>query len=170
MLNAWNEGVPTAKCFVNNREILLELTLGETTSTSRKCSPPDKAKQLMLAALNAGTAGYFWHERPQTSAEYSETVEDLDNPGFRIQSSGGFDLQRHWLDPDKGRKLTVLEEKYLDNAVKCALMFLQMKDEEAGPIFRPYLTGLTMWGKSDAFFFVRSNTPFKRSVSLWNRP
>ena len=71
-------------------------------------------QKLILAALNAGTAGYFWHERPQTSAEYFEKVEDLDNPGMKIQSSGGFDLQRQWLDPDTGRKLTVLEETYLD--------------------------------------------------------
>jgi hypothetical protein len=60
--------------------------------------------------------------------------------------------------PAKGRKLTVLEEKYLDNAVKCALMFLKMKEEEAEPIFRPYLTGLTMLGKSDAFFSLDQHT------------
>ena len=36
--------------------------------------------KLILAALNAGTAGYFWHERSQTTAEYFEKVEDLEHP------------------------------------------------------------------------------------------
>ena len=167
VLTAWNEGVPNAKLhFVNNGEILLELTLGDHINISEVQSAGQALSKLILAALNAGTAGYFWHERPQTSAEYFETVEDLDNPGFRIQSSGGFDLQRHWLDPAKGRKLTVLEGKYLDNAVKCALMFLQMKDEEAGPIFHPYLAGLTMLGKSDAFFSLDQHTVQAFRISL----
>ena len=85
---------------------------------------------------------------------------------MKIQSSGGFDLQRQWLDPDKGRKLTVLEEKYLDNAAKCALMFMQMKEEEAEPIFLPYLTGLTMLGKSDAFFSLDQQTVQAFHVAL----
>ncbi len=153
VLTAWNEGVPNAKLhFVNNGEILLELTLGDHINISEVQPAGQALSKLILAALNAGTAGYFWHERPQTLVEYFEKVEDLDNPGVRVRSTGGFDLQRQWLDPDKGGKLTVLEKKYLDNAVKCALMFLQMKDEEAETIFRPYLSGLTMLGKSDAFF------------------
>jgi AbiV family abortive infection protein len=159
VLHAWNDGRPTAKLhFVNNGEMLLELTLGDQFKISDMQPAGQAMSKLILAALNAGTAGYFWHERPQTSAEYFEKIEDLDNPNMKIQSSGGFDLQRHWLDPDKGRKLTVLEAKYLDNAVKCALMFMQMTEEEAESIFRPYLTGLTMLGKSDAFFSLDGYT------------
>lgn len=122
--------------------------------------------KLILAALNAGTAGYFWHERPQTSAKYFEKVEDLENPSMKIQVDGGFDLQHQWLDPAKGRKLTVLEDKHLDHAVKCALMFLQMKDEEAGLIFHPYLAGLTMLGKSDSFFSLDQQTVRSFHVAL----
>ncbi len=159
VLRAWNNGIPFAQLhFVNNGEMLLELTLGDQFKISEMQAAGQAMSKLILAALNAGTAGYFWHERPQTSAEYFEKVEDLENPGMGIQSSGGFDLQRQWLDPTKGSKLTVLEEKFLDNAVKCAFMFLQMKEEEAGPIFRPYLTGLTMLGKSDAFFSLDQHT------------
>jgi len=159
VLRAWNDVIPAAKLhFVNNGQMLLELTLGDQFKISEVQPAGQAMSKLILAALNAGTAGYFWHERSQTSAEYFEKVEDLDNPGMRIQSSGGFDLQRQWLDPSKGSKLTVLEEKYLDNAVKCALMFLQMPEEEAEPIFRPYLTGLTMLGKSDAFFSLDQHT------------
>ena len=167
LLSAWNHGMPTAKLhFVNNGEMLLELTLGDQFKISEVQPAGQAMSKLILAALNAGTAGYFWHERPQTSAEYFEKVEDLDNPGMKIQSSGGFDLQRQWLDPAKGSKLTVLEEKYLDNAVKCALMFLQMKEEEAEPIFRPYLSGLTMLGKSDAFFSLDQHTVQAFHVAL----
>lgn len=159
VLRAWNEGMPSAKLvYVNNGEILLELTLGDHFKISEVYLAGQSISKLILAALNAGTAGYFWHERPQTSAKYFETVEDLDNPGTRIQLNGGFDLQRQWLDPENGRKLTVLEEKHLDHAVKCALMFLQMKEEEAELIFQPYLAGLTMLGKSDAFFSLDQNT------------
>jgi hypothetical protein len=171
VLSAWNEGMPTAKLhFVNNGEILLELTLGDQFKISEVQPAAQAMSMLILAALNVGTAGYFWHECPQTSANYFENVEDnvedLDNPGMKIQSSGGFDLQRQWLDPAKGRKLTVLEEKYLDSAVKCALMFMQMKEEEAEPIFRPYLIGLTMLGKSDAFLSLDQHTVQAFHVAL----
>ena len=167
VLSAWNDGIPTAKLhFVNNGEMILELTLGDQFKISDVQPAGQAMSKLILAALNAGTAGYFWHERPQTSAEYFEKVEDLDNPGMKIQSSGGFDLQRQWLDPDTGRKLTVLEEKYLDNAAKCALMFMQIKEEEAEPIFLPYLTGLTMLGKSDAFFSLDQYTVQAFHVAL----
>ncbi len=167
VLKVWNDGLPTAKLnFVNNGEMRLELTLGDQFKISDVQPAGQAMSKLILAALNAGTAGYFWHERPQTTAEYFEKVEDLDTPNMKIQSSGGFDLQRHWLGPDKGRKLTVLEEKHLDNAARCALMFMQMKEEEAEPIFLPYLTGLTMLGKSDAFFSLDQQTVQAFHVAL----
>jgi AbiV family abortive infection protein len=159
VLSAWNDGMPAAKLhFVNNAEMFLELTLGNQFKISEVQPAGQAMSNLILAALNAGTAGYFWHERPQTSAKYFEKIEDLDNPGMKIKLSGGFDLQRQWLDPANCKKLIILEEKHLDHAVKCALMFLQMKEEEAELIFRPYLTGLTMLGKSDAFFSLDQHT------------
>jgi hypothetical protein len=109
VLNAWNKGMPSAKLhFVNNGEILLELILGDQFKISEVYLAGQSMSKLILASLNAGTAGYFWHERPKTSAEYFERVEDLANPDMATQLSGGFDLQRQWLDPAKGRKLTKL--------------------------------------------------------------
>ena len=81
VLKVWNEGVPTAKLnFVNNGEMRLELTLGDQFKISEVQPAGQAMSKLILAALNAGTAGYFWHERPQTTAEYFEKVEDLDTP------------------------------------------------------------------------------------------
>jgi AbiV family abortive infection protein len=167
VLKAWNDGLPTARLhFVNNGELLLELTVSDQFKISEMQPAGQAMSKLILAALNAGTAGYFWHERPQTSTEYFEKVEDLENPNMKIKSSGGFDLQRNWRSADKGGKLTLLDQKFLDNAVKCALMFLQMREEEAEPIFRPYLTGLTMRGKSDAFFSLDQQTVQAFHVAL----
>ena len=167
VLNAWNKGMPSAKLhFVNSGEILLELTLGDQFKISEVHLAGQSMSKLILASLNAGTAGYFWYERPKTSAEYFEKVEDLASPDMTTQLSGGFDLQRQWLDPAKGRKLTVLEEKCLDNAVKCALMFLQMGEEEAEAVFQPYLRGLTILGKSDAFLSLDQHTVHAFHVSL----
>jgi hypothetical protein len=66
--------------------------------------------KLIIACLNIGTAGYFWHELPETSAGYFDKIEDLANPGVRIEIGGGFNLQRHWPGGEPGRKLIVLEE------------------------------------------------------------
>ena len=152
MLNFWNESVPLAKLnFVNSEEMILELTLGDINKAHEVQGAGMSFSKLLLAALNIGTAGFFWHELPKKSAEYFDSIEDLENPKMRVEAVGGFDLQRLWRTGDDGRRLTVLEDTYLNNAAICAVVFMQMKEEEAEPIFGPYLQGLTMLGKSDAF-------------------
>jgi AbiV family abortive infection protein len=159
MLGFWNDSVPLAKLhFVNSGEMLLELTLGDRNKVQDVQAAGQSFSKLFLAALNIGTAGYFWHELPKTSAEYFESIEDLENPKGKWEATGGYNLQRHWLTGENGRKLTVLEDRYLNNAAICAVVFAQMKEEDAAPIFGPYLQGLTLLGKGDAFLSLDLHT------------
>lgn len=159
MFGVWNESVPLAKLhYVNNEEMLLELTLGDRNKAQDVQAAGQSFSKLLLAALNIGTAGYFWHEIPKKSAKYFESIEDLENPRMKLEPAGGYDLQRQWLTGDNGRRLTVLEDKYLNNAAICAVVFAQMKEEDAAPIFGPYLQGLTLLGKSDAFLSLDLQT------------
>ncbi len=159
MLNFWNESVPLAKLnYVSNEEMMLELTLGDRNKGENVQQSGHAFSKLLLAALNIGTAGFFWHEIPKKSTEYFESIEDLENPKMKLEPVGGYDLQQQWRTGENGRKLTVLEETYLNNAAKCAVVFMQMKEEEAQPIFGPYLQGLAMLGKSDAFMSLDLQT------------
>ncbi len=152
MLNFWNESVPLAKLhYVSSEEMMLELTLGDRNKGQDVQASGQALSKVLLAALNIGTAGFFWHEMPKKSADYFESIEDLENPKMKLELIGGYDLQRQWRTGENGRKLTVLEEIYLNNAAKCAVVFARMKEEDAQPIFGPYLQGLALLGKGDAF-------------------
>src|ERR1035437_1268329 len=169
VLNAWNDQVPVAKLkFVTSGEIRLELTLSDHIKISDVIPSGQPMSKMLLAALNAGSAGYFWHELPKTTAQYFEKIEDLENPQMKVESSGGFDLKRQWLSAENGGRLTLLQEKFLDNAAKCALMFMQMKEEDAAPIFGPYLSGMTIWGKSDAFLSLDQQAFLTFTTALQN--
>ncbi len=169
MLNFWNESVPLAKLhFVSNEEMILELTLGDWNTGKDVVVSGQAFSKIFLAALNIGTAGFFWHEMPKKSADYFESMEDLENPKMKLTTAGGFDLQRQWRTGENGRKLTVLEETYLNNAAKCAVVFAQMKEEDAEPIFAPYLQGLALLGKSDAFMSLDLQTIHAFHAALGN--
>jgi AbiV family abortive infection protein len=149
LLNAWNEKVPLAKLkFVKSSEMLLELTLGDRINLGDIHNSGMSLSKLFICCLNIGTAGFFWYEMPTPSTGYFQKIEDLANPSMKVDIAKGFDLQRHWLKEDK-RTLTVLEDTYLENAAKCAVVFGPMPDAEAAPIFGAYIHGLTLLGKSD---------------------
>jgi AbiV family abortive infection protein len=149
LLNSWNEKVPLGKLkFVKSSEMLLELTLGDHINLADIHNSGMSLSKLIICCLNIGTAGFFWYEMPPPSTGYFQKIEDLANPSMKVDIAKGFDLQRHWLKDDK-RTLTVLEDTYLENAAKCAVVFGPMPDAEAAPIFGAYLHGLTLLGKSD---------------------
>jgi AbiV family abortive infection protein len=174
MLNIWNESVPLAKLyFVSSEEMLLELTLGDWNTGKDVVVSAQAFSKIFLAALNIGTVGigtvgFFWHEMPKKSADYFVSMEDLENPKMRLTTTGGFDLQRQWRTGENGRKLTVLEETHLKNAAQCAVVFIRMKEEEAQPIFAPYLQGLATLGKSDAFMSLDVQTINAFNTALGN--
>jgi hypothetical protein len=124
------------------------LTLGDHINLADIHNSGMSLSKLIICCLSIGTAGFFWYEMPPPSTGYFEKIDDLANPGMKLDIAKGFDLQRHLLGDDK-RTLTVLEDTYLENAAKCAVAFGPMPDAEAAPIFGAYLHGLTMLGKSD---------------------
>src|SRR5947209_3872675 len=121
--------------------MLLELTLGDHINLADIHNSGMSLSKLIICCLNIGTAGFFWYEMPPPSTGYFQKIEDLANPSMKVDIAKGFDLQRHWLKDDK-RTLTVLEDTYLENAAKCAVVFGPMPDAEAAPIFGAYLHGL----------------------------
>ena len=126
-LKIWNDSVQIAKLkFVNSGEILLEFTLGEHVNIADLFGAGQSLSKLVVSCLSIGSAGYFWHELPATSAEYFEKVEDLANPNMKVDIRGGFNLQRHWLGGDETPKLIVLEERHLQHAAICAVATMSL--------------------------------------------
>ena len=49
-------------------------------------------------------------------------------------------------------RAVALTEELVDNAARCLMAFAPLSEEEAAPIFMPYLNGLAFIAKSDMFY------------------
>jgi AbiV family abortive infection protein len=142
-LNALNSGMQWLKFkhVGKNDELLLEMTFPDSILLKDLYGVGLSFSKLCIAALNMGSAGLFWYELPRHVSRYYESIRDLDSPQLHIS------MERPWAFDE--RKRTVLEEKNLHHAMRCITVFSRMRDEEAAPIFGPYLHGLLLISKSD---------------------
>lgn len=147
-LTTWNDTSNFVKLkFAKSNELLLEIDLPNSVNVVNVYDTGLTFTKLVVACLNIGTAGFFWFELSSQSKRYFEKVEDLANKEFKLELEEGRGLERHWME--FGPKRLVLEGVHLAHAAKCAAVFGAMKDDEAEPIFGPYLAGLSLLSKSD---------------------
>lgn len=150
ILNIWNDGIDTAKLiYAKKNELILELTYPNTITADRAHDSAISLSKLIVAALNMGTAGFFWFELPTQDSQYFEKIEDLENKSLRLSIARGTGFSGHWLSDGKEKSRSSLNESNIFNAVKCAIAFGGMEDKHAEPIFGPYLHGLSTLAKSN---------------------
>lgn len=140
----WNEKIEAVKLVWTGKkdQCLLEVTLNDSTLIADVYGGATSLSQLVIACLNIGSIGYFWPEQPGFLRERFSDVRDLENPkmSLRIQTAASF-----W---GNGRAVA-LEDRHLQHAIECMMAFGRLSDEDAAPIFRPYLDGLALVAKSD---------------------
>jgi AbiV family abortive infection protein len=149
VLNIWNDNVGWAKLIaVSNKkgELLLEMKLSDTFSISSIYDVGLSASKLCIAALNIGSLGFFWYELPRQTSRYYENIRDVDAPNMDVSVAKAPDLLGDW-------KQGALSEKNLRHAIECLAAFGSMPDNEAAPVFGPYLKGLLLLSKSDIHLF-----------------
>jgi hypothetical protein len=84
----------------------------------------------------------FWYDLPRQTSRYFESIRDLDAPTMDVEIARASGLLGDW-------KLGALNEKHIQHAINCIAAFGTMPEQEAAPIFSPYLQGLVFLSKSD---------------------
>ena len=144
VLTFWNKQMGWAKLshVGKKKELLLELSLANSFSVQNIYEVGLSASKLCIVALNLGSLGFFWYELPRQTSRYYETIRDLDAPTMDVAVARGLGRLDDW-------KQGALTEKNLRHAIECIAAFGPMRDDEASPIFGPYLQGLVYLSKSD---------------------
>jgi hypothetical protein len=144
ILSYWNKRMGWAKLrpVGSKSELLLELTLSDSFSMQNIYDVGLSASKLCIAALNIGSLGFFWYDLPRQTSHYYESIRDLDAPKMNVAVSRASGLFDDW-------KQGTLSEENLHHAIECIAAFGSMSDEEASPIFGPYLQGLVFLSKTD---------------------
>jgi len=143
VLNYWNERVGWVKLLSTGKktELLLELRFADSIPAHNIFDAGLTGSKLCIAALNMGSLGFFWYELPRQGVRYFESVRDIDAPKMDV------DIARP--GPRIEWRRGALTEKNLRHAIECMAAFGPMSDQDASPIFGPYLQGLTFLSKSD---------------------
>jgi AbiV family abortive infection protein len=144
VLTYWNKQVGWVKLspVKNKSELLMEMTLGDSFSVTNVFDVGLSASKLCIVALNVGSLGFFWYELPRQTSRYYESIRDLDAPQMDVGVGRAPGLLGDW-------KQGALSEKNLRHAIEFIAAFGSMSDEDASPIFGPYLQGLVCLSKSD---------------------
>lgn len=134
-------------------QLLAKITLLDTVRLEELYKAGLQAGNLLLAALNIASAGYFyWYLPVQVDRYYEKSVD--------LQSDSDILVTRQTpLRPDLGRNRRVLDQAVLDRArLNLAVIFSFEGDE--GRFLGAYLEGLAWIAKSDLHFDL-SNMAFK---------
>jgi hypothetical protein len=154
-LNFWNDRIEAVKLrAVGNKsnDLLLEISIGDHITLDQVFDFGLSFSKMQLVMLNIGTAGFFWYELSGQAETYYESVKDLDAPQMAVAIGKLSGLPREWMETGPNgqrRERVALEEMHLDNAIKALSTFGFMPNDEAEPIFGPYLNGLTVLAKAD---------------------
>jgi AbiV family abortive infection protein len=144
VLSFWNKQMSWARLSSVGRkkELLLELSLADSFTLQNIYDAGLSRSKLCIVGLNLGSLGFFWYELPRQTSRYYESIKDLDAPTMDVAVARGLGLLHDW-------KQGALSEKNLRHAIECIAAFGPMSDEQASPIFGPYLQGLVYLSKSD---------------------
>src|SRR6266853_767364 len=154
-LNFWNNRIDAVKLRAvgnQNSELMLEMILNDHVKIEQVFDFGLAFSKTYLAMLNIGTAGFFWYELSGQEETYYESIQDLEAPNMKVSIGRADGLWREWSPEQPGkprRQREALKEPHLNIAIMCLAAFASMPDQEAEPIFGPYIQGLTFLSKSD---------------------
>jgi AbiV family abortive infection protein len=88
VLNFWNQHVGWAKLIAvaSKRELLLQMTLGDSIAVQDIYDVGLSASKLCIAALNMGSLGFVWYDLPRQTSRYYETMRDVDAPTMDVSA------------------------------------------------------------------------------------
>ena len=107
---------------------------------------------MLLTALNIGSAGFIWYDVSDQSQELFQSIVDLENPQHKVEikkSVGASSLRMNVLDDGEWRASETMSLHYVRNALNCMVAFFSIENDEAAPIFAPYMNALALLSMSN---------------------
>jgi AbiV family abortive infection protein len=145
-IKSWNDRPTWIKLSTINKDKLaldVEFTYHEAMP-ARELGPSSyRAARLFVAAMNLGTLGFWWWQRPGQSARCYQRLKDLKAPtGMKLDFNLYAGAKFEW-------KQEALTENHLNRVALCLGMASRLENPAYNAIVEPYMTGLALIAKSD---------------------
>lgn len=145
-IQSWNERPTWIKLSAvhnDKQAVEVEFTLGETVTMREVGIAGYRAARLFIAAMNIGSAGFWWWERPDQTGRFYQRLTDLKAP-----ASMKLDLSMH-AGPKFEWKRDALKEGHLTRIAVCLGMASRLDNPVYYAVIDSYFTALALFAKSD---------------------
>jgi AbiV family abortive infection protein len=145
-IKSWNERPTWIKLSAvhnDKQAVEVEFTLGDIVPMQQVGFAGYRAARLFVAAMNIGSAGFWWWERPDQSGKFYQRISDLKAPAGMT-----LDLKIHAGPPFEWKR-DALKENNLARIGLCLGMASRLPDAVYNAIIEAYFTGLALIAKSD---------------------
>ena len=145
-IQSWNERPTWIKLssVQNDKQAVdVEFTLGDIVTMQQVGLAGYRAARLFVAAMNIGSTGFWWWERPDHTGRFYQRLTDLKAPaGMKL------DLNIHD-GPKLEWRRDALKEDHLTRIAVCLGMAARLDNPVYYAVIDTYFTGLALIAKSD---------------------
>jgi AbiV family abortive infection protein len=145
-IKSWNERPTWIKLTAvqnDKRALEVEFTFGEIVTMQDVGIAGYRAARLFVAAMNIGSAGFWWWQRPDQSSRFYHRLTDLKAP-----AALKLDLDMH-AGPKFEWKRDALKEDHLTRIAVCLGMASRLDNPVYYAVIEAYFNGLALVAKSD---------------------
>ena len=145
-IKSWNERPTWIKLSAvhnDKQAVEVEFTLGEIVTMQQVGMAGYRAARLFVAAMNIGSTGFWWWERPDQTGKFYQRITDLKAP-----PSMKLDLKMHAGPPFEWKR-DALKENHLARIGLCLGMASRLDNLVYNAVIEAYFTGLALIAKSD---------------------
>ena len=145
-IKSWNERPTWIKLSAvhnDKQAVEVEFTLGEIVTMQQVGMAGYRAARLFVAAMNIGSTGFWWWERPDQTGKFYQRITDLKAPaGMKL------DLKVHAGPPFEWKR-DALKDNNLARVAVCLGMASRLDNPVYNAVIEAYFTGLALIAKSD---------------------
>jgi AbiV family abortive infection protein len=148
-IKSWNDRPTWIKLSAvhnDKQAVEVEFTLGEVVTMQEVGPAGYRAARLFVAAMNIGSMGFWWWQRPDQAGKFYQRLTDLKAP-----ASMKLDLKMY-AGPKFEWKRDALKDDHLTRVAICLGMASRLDGPVYHAVIETYFTGLALIAKSDLHF------------------
>ena len=145
-IRSWNQRPTWIKLYAvhnDKQAVEVQFTLGEIVTMQQVGIAGYRAARLFVAAMNIGSTGFWWWERPDQTGKFYQRITDLKAP-----AAMKLDLKMHTGPPFEWKR-DALKEDQLARIGLCLGMASRLDNPVYNAVIEAYFTGLALIAKSD---------------------